>query len=522
MENNNQNQPQQPPDQQWQPQPAQPSAVNEQPQPVTQNSFTQQPAGQQSDSSQPMPPDPYTPQPRQPAFGQFGDPSGQAYAPMGAKPKGRKKLVIFSAAGLAVLLLGSSAAAYFGYLVPNKPENIWATAMERTAGGYDKLVDYANSTKDLNTIKVDGNYKLSGAFASDGTIKGEADSKNASFKADFGVITTRLNVDVRMLDAANSTSPDTYFKVSGLKGVGDLLGDTTGTINGYDNQWYVADHTLIDTLLDSSLDESNASDGLSQLTDDDINQIAKAVGEVNRDYLFSTSTDKNVLTIVKKVGKEQQDGRDVYHFEVGLDKQHTKDYLNAMVAKLETTPVKKLLNGKKLKDAVNLDSLLKDVDKYNSADTADVFVDTATKTIRTVRFKDKSNAKNFLDVGVHYTGGDVVPFVLHFEGVEDGSDAKGTIDLGLSVNMKTNVSEFKMDFDVPTSGEPNAKHEKGTGTMTFTMNNDKVSVQKPTGAKSINELIGPLLGGGLGSSGVDDSNLDTLDPSSLLGGLITL
>jgi hypothetical protein len=159
MENNNQNQPQQPPQQQWQPQPAQPSTAPEQP--AAQNPYAQQPAGQQFDTSQPTQPDPYTPQPRQPAFGQFGDPSGQAYTPVGAKPKGRKKLVIFSAAGLAVLLLGSSAAAYFGYLVPNKPENIWATAMERTGSGYDKLVEYANSTKDLNTIKVDGNYKLS-------------------------------------------------------------------------------------------------------------------------------------------------------------------------------------------------------------------------------------------------------------------------------------------------------------------------------------------------------------------------
>src|SRR4051812_9207749 len=55
----------------------------------------------------------------------------------------KKPMVIALAAVL--VLAGGSAAAYFGYYMPNQPENIWASALSNTGKGYDKLTQYTQT-----------------------------------------------------------------------------------------------------------------------------------------------------------------------------------------------------------------------------------------------------------------------------------------------------------------------------------------------------------------------------------------
>lgn len=423
---------------------------------------------------------------------------GMPYQPQPQKGA-RKRLVLASAVGLGVLLVGSSTAAYFGYLVPNKPENLWATALKRTGDGYDKLISYSDQNKDAKSATFKGDIKLSGSFATDGTLEGQADAKNAVFKGDIGIVTSRLNVETRVIDVANSENPDIYVKASGLKGLDSMIG--TGTmLNSFDNQWVVIDHTFLDNTQKAALDEGGLSGisgaDVSQLTPDETTQIAKAVGEVNKQYLFTTDDSKAVLRMVKSVGKEKQDDRDVYHYVVGLDKQHTKDYLNALATRLDSTPLKKMLSGKSVKDAVQLDDLLKEVDKYNDGDTADVWVDSKMKLVRTVRFTDKKTPTDYLELGLHYTGGDSIPFVLKFHAEEDGQ--LGTVNASVTVNTKTNVTDLAFDFDVVMDKE-SKQHETGKGTLSITPSSNAIKVDKPASAKSLQELIGTFYGGSTGA-----------------------
>lgn len=402
---------------------------------------------------------------------------------LAGQASGKKRKLFVGGLVAALLLMGAGAGAYYGVVVPNQPENVWKTALNRTADGYDKLVVSATEDKKIKGYDIAGNYKLEGSFATDGTIEGYTNGNDLVLKADVGAVTTRINAEVRTIKTPNSLNPDIYVKATGLKGLGDIAGPGS-SLESLENQWYVIDHTLLDNLQSGVVEGAKPTDSLTR---DDIKQIAQAVGEVNKEYLLTTDANKAVLKVVKNVGKEQQDGRSVYHYEVGLDKAHTKAYLTALTDRLQKTPLTKMLEGKTIKEAINLDSILDQVEKYKESDTADVYVDMDTKLIRTIRLTDRENDKNYLDLGLHYTGGDQLPFVIALHSNEAGQS--GELTLKIDTNLKTNVSEMNLKFDQPANGA-DSPHAKGTAKITIKSNNNPKPVTKPDGAKSLNELMG--------------------------------
>ncbi len=118
-------------------------------------------------------------------------------------------------------MLGGSAGAYFGYFVPNKPANVWRTALTNTGKGYDKLSQYATSKKDVKSMSAKGSFKITGDVASDGTFSGVSDGKSAQLTGSTSALGLKVNYDVRAIDSAGNT-PDIYFKVDGVQGLGDL------------------------------------------------------------------------------------------------------------------------------------------------------------------------------------------------------------------------------------------------------------------------------------------------------------
>jgi hypothetical protein len=494
------------------------------------------PAVQQPDYSQDTPQQPMAGQVMPPQFAAQQAPilpQAQTTAqpvPLGVmvpkKKFGRLGLPVIIA-GVVFVLAGSGAAAYFGYIVPNKPENVWKTALKNTAEGYNTLVGYQQNNKAHTTAVVKGSYKVSGAFATDGTIDAKADTKtnNADIKFDVGAVTSRINVEARVIGSANSKNPDIYIKASGFKGLSSALGQYGPMLDGLDGQWIAVDHTLLDNLESSALSGSGSSvspTNVTDLTQDDLAQIYKAVGDVDQQYLLTTDTNKAVLTVVKTVGKEKQDGRTVYHYQVGLNKQHTKDYANALVDRLQNTPLSKVLDGKKLRDSIDMNSVISAIDKIKDSDTADVYVDTGTKLIRTVRFTDAQNTQTYVELKMPYLSGDQIPLTLTMHDVSDSGEAS-IATLGFNVNGKKDTADVNIDIDVPGSAKGD-KHTIGNVKLSVTGSTDTVTVDKPTGAKSLNEIIGQLMGG----TGTDNlfggagSASSVTDYSTLLSNTLSL
>lgn len=396
------------------------------------------------------------------------------------KPKFKKSFVIAGVVA-ALVILGGVAAAFY-VTSANNPEKLWKTALDNTNKGYDRLVAYNKEQSKTNGGTLKGTYNVNANnIAADGTIDSKFDAKNSSTKVDLGISGTRFSAEVLSTIPEGAKNPDLYIKVSGVKGLDTLLGSSApglgSALSSFDNQWLVIDHTIFDQA-------AGQSTGLAELSDEDIQSVVETFGRVNKEYIFTDNSSKAVLTVKQNVGKEKRDNRDVYHYKVGYNKANLKSYVTAMKDELNKTKFKDLLATEK-----EFNDLLASVDKLDENGQADVWVDTKTKLIRTVRFTDSKNQANFVEIGLNYNGGDEYPFVLATESKEQTSEVKA--ELKTILNTKSNAITFDGNIDGKENNQPIKMGLKAT----LTPSNESVTIEKPANAKSLLEVYSQLLGG---------------------------
>lgn len=393
------------------------------------------------------------------------------------KPNNRKKLLILVAA--LVVLLGASAAAYFLYYIPNKPENMWKAALVNTGKGYDQLVAYTDEVQNIKSWTQSGNFKVSGGVAADGTFEGTSNGAASSSTTSVSAAGMKIGVDLRTVPTPNST-PDIYFKVSGIQGIGSLFGASDPqleeALNGINNQWYVVDHSLFDQFKSSANQDFNISSK-------DVNELLNKVGKTSKEYVFTDDAEKSVVVMKEMIGKEKRDGRSVYHYKVGVNKERLKPYLKALCNDLRASKI-----GKISEDSYDCKSAGDNVDKIKDNDTADAWVDTKTKLMHSIRFTEKDNKANYVEVVQDYTGGDTLPFKLVLSSDENGSITTATIKV--TIHKDTHTTQISGDF----SDKPKDEGQTSSGKFSFKLqpSSDEVKVDKPSGAKTIIELANDL------------------------------
>lgn len=439
--------------------------------------------------SPPAPPNTFNPQPLV-----VGSPPSKKSSWLPRKPVPIMLLVI-------LFLLGGSAGAYFGYYVPNKPENIWKTALTNTGKGYDKLSQYAENQFKSNSsgVKLSGGFKIKGEIAADGTFSGSSDSDNGEFTASLSATGVKVNLDTRVIKSAGNT-PDIYFKLDGLQGIGNLFGGAdqqyVDALNGLNGKWYFVDHTLFDQFAQGV----NTS---MQVTPDDVHSVLKAIGDASKQNIFTSDQSKMAFTVKRNVGKETQDNRKVYHYVAAVNKANLKSYVNTLCGNLKNSNLKKFFNNdpKQLSSDLGCDTASKSVDNFDANRTADVWVDMRTKLIHKIRFTDQNNKDNYFDVGQDYQGGDKFPFRLGFHSKDSGLTTDGSVN----ITLDTKANSLAIDGAAQDSGSDNFG---GSFNLTVSPNNTKVNVQKPANAKTLIELLNDL---GFGDiySGVQSSAKDT-------------
>ncbi len=406
-------------------------------------------------------------------------------------PSKKKKQLLLGGIIAAVLLLGGSAAAYFGIVLPNNPDRLWKTAMQNTNQGYDQLIEYAEESQKTKGGTLDGNFKINaGGVVADGKINTKYYENDSQTKLDIGAAGARVNLELLTKTAANSQNPDIYAKVSGLKGLDQLLGPSAGGVgqqlSAIDSQWFVIDHTLLDQLQSSTTGQQDTSG----LTSQDVIDFAKDIGDVTREYILTDDPDKAVLIVRNNVGKETVDGRSVYHYKVSFNKTNLKAYNKALCDKLSKSQFYKLFAAG-AGGASSLESCYdtKSIDDIKDNEAIDVWVDTKTKLVRTVRLYGTKNQANHLDLGLHYTGGDEYPFIIKLDLKDDKTN--GNVDVKMTLNRKTNKVTLSADADMKVDNQP----VKFTLNMTDQPGNNKPKIVKPEGAKPLQEVLGVLLGG---------------------------
>jgi hypothetical protein len=406
--------------------------------------------------------------------------------------KPSKKLALVAL--LPLLVAGSAAAAYFGYVAPNKPENVWNTALVNTGKGYDKAKGYVSSANFDKGIKLSGSFKAKSAgLAVDGNIEGTSDNKgNGQYSGGVSSTGLKANYEFRTV-ASTSSNPDIYFKVGGLEGLGELLGQyfgaanspelsaTTKAINGINNQWYFVDHTL----LDQASSKDNGS-GLASLTKKDVSDFLTAIGEPSKKYIFTSDQSKAAIEMKQFVGKETQDGLDLNHYKVGVNKANLKKWNKEVCDNLKNNKLYTTLSfGQSQEDAIKECYDTTEIDKLDNSRTADAWVDLHTKLIYKVRVTDSKNSKNYVDIIQKYKGGDTLPLAIAFNSDTDGEKTSGVINF---VYDKS-ASSIKISGDFKVEGSQAAS---GNLNLTITPNTTEVKVEKPANAKNIMQLANDL------------------------------
>jgi hypothetical protein len=405
-------------------------------------------------------------------------------------PKRPSKGRLFAIAGAAAVVVIGTAGYVFGFYIPNKPENVFKSALTNTGKGYDELVNYLDDEKledKFKTSSVDGTFKLESAdFSTDGTFKGAGDEKNATFSGDIGLGTTRLTVEGVAKDVDSSESPDLYLKLGGIKGLGESFG--MPELDTLDNQWVTLDHSLIDSYVNmaESAGGLESADTMKAPTQEQTSDGARVIGEVSKKYLFTDDEANAVLEMKEYVGKETVDGKETNHYKVKVNKDRLKAFYKELGEQLDKSKLNdwaKEAYDKDLSKLIDSEGMQKSVDDIKDTDTFDIWVNTDTKLIHKVRFSETKNpADNYMELGLNYAGGDEKPLFLNFSSNQDGSDTSGS--LKFNINTKTDV--FKIEADIEQKGDSdvamNLKAEIKPGASDF-------KAEAPEGAITLSEAF---------------------------------
>ncbi|HEX9153257.1 MAG TPA: hypothetical protein VF809_00370, partial [Candidatus Saccharimonadales bacterium] len=345
---------------------------------------------------------------------------------------------LIAIAGAAAIVVIGSAGYVFGYYLPNKPENIYKSALVKTGDGYDSFVNYINDkelTSKYKTVSFDGDMNIDSAGSEvSSTFQGKMDENNSTFSGEVDLGVAKIELDGVVKDVSGSESPDVYMKVKGIEGLGANFG--MPAMDTLDSQWISVDHSIIERLVNqaSSASGVDVTSSVSMPSQTDVADAARAVGAVSKKYLFTTDPANEVFKMKEYVGKETVDGKATNHYKVNVDKAHLKSFAKELGKALDKSKLNdwaKDSSGKSLSKLIDTDGMADSADGIKDGDTFDVWVNTSTKLVHKVRFTDSSNKSNYMDLGFNYSGGDEKLFFINFH-AED--DTESDVRLNMSVN----------------------------------------------------------------------------------------
>jgi hypothetical protein len=219
-----------------------------------------------------------------------------------------------AAAIAAVVLAVGGAGAYFGVIVPSKPENVLKKAVITSLEQQDKLTikgkisfeDLKAESGELRAVDVDL------------TVGWDDDAQKMLVSVEANVAGIKLPVELRVVDK------NIYFKLGDLNSVinaAGLAGNEYAAIleeinNSIANQWFVIDNNFLKQFKAECITDFT--------TDEDIQFVIDAYKE-------------NDFATVKSSSKEQLNGKSAHRMVLNIDSEKAKTFLK----KLEDAPTSK-------------------------------------------------------------------------------------------------------------------------------------------------------------------------------------
>lgn len=431
-------------------------------------------------------------------------------------PKKRNKRLPILIGGGVVLVLLLVVVGVFGFYLPNKPENVFRTGMNRSGQALEKMLESATSDarlKQLEKSEIAGTMEAkfqdtthTGKFS----VRLDPNKTNGDFEYAYRGSDGNQKITAEFMTQLADTArfPDMFFKVNGIK---DFVGDFAPGVAAYDGRWIAVESSYLDSMVGFTADAPKNRDNL---TSSDVASLMRAMADVTDEYVFTTDPSKAVVENRAFVGKEKTaEGINSYRYKVGLNKANLTKYCEAYVDRVTSEPgYRKLLD---LDDAQVAEH--KEEGKEGCVDFANDFPDDRTyhmwidakyKLIHKVRVYEEGGGKQYADVGQIFTGGNNVSLFTVYADEQDDWRVKVTFDVDVSkTSSSAQATANGKDFEA--AARINAGPYEG-----------EVVFKKPSDAVPIAELLKQFGFDPTGLSGIHTSpngasNTVPADPSEV-------
>lgn len=242
--------------------------------------------------------------------------------PVTAIPPARKskrlKLIVIAALVVFVIAAGS-AAGYFGYIAPNKPENVFKAALGSA------LTDPAGHTKGELEISSQGTSAVV-SFQS----AMDAEQKVAQLAFELTASGLSLPAEVRYVDESIFVM---IGDISALRTLAQLTGINSASL---DELFVTAERTVVDKWIEIDKTVLGQSDEAKCVLDAD---WTLSEGDA---ALLQEAYAKNEFAVIKSHSDDMVDGRAAIKYELDLDAAKAKEFGNDQ--KLDNLSVVKRLN----------------------------------------------------------------------------------------------------------------------------------------------------------------------------------
>lgn len=500
------------------PQPAEPAPANPQPQTIqpsippqapspTSPAPTQDPQPSLS-PSQPNTTGPNPPVNNRPIFP--SDPNTPVPSSRKFSFLNKKLLLIATPLLLVFLTVGY----VFGYYIPNKPENVYKTGLDRSGDALQMILDKATERGTYDKFKKTEIAATIDVSAGGQNIKGDFKAKfdgsklDSDLNANFPLNDSqRADLGLSVLSQAveGSEFPDTYLKVKGIKALGaDLFMPGIGK---YDDKWLSISSDYLQSIADQYGLEAPKHDNTDKYpTFDEISSLARDLYGDTHEYVFTSDPEKAVIENRQYLGKEDVDGVDTFHYEVALNKENYKKYCEAVSNTLLSNPVYKKFTGlndeqieaEKQKISENCQ---KDSDAIKAEDTFEMWVDSKYKLIKKIRIYSNNNKTEYFEVGQNYDGGTKISLFFDFHSDSGPFDSKATFTTDLNIGESSGELTFN-------GGKDSNKYD-GKITLSAKPLSGDFQITEPKDAIKIQKLLKEF--------GIDPKDLATLYGGSLAG-----
>lgn len=414
--------------------------------------------------------------------------------PAAPKPKKKWLIPVLIGGGIAVL-----AAALFGFKAyTSSPNYVWNKSIENTQKAYQTLdtqlqksAEFKGSVSSGTLSFTADNSEITGSFKAKSAGESADVALDLSFSNDNGsgsAVKLSAGLDMRVI--GSDEYPDIYIRARDLDKVASLLGsmgmsssEINSMVSEYNNQWYVLEGSYLQQLSSTATGGTAGSQATTMPDTKEIYQLVSKLGKVSSEYIFATQDGKAVLVQKEFVGKEEKNGRATYHYKAEIDKAGLKAYGQALKKVLaDDATARSLMSANDKAEAEKALAYLDDLSKnYKDNETAiDIWVDSGTKLVQTVRFSDPKNNKSYMELSQLYDASDKLPLQVV---VNEGAN-KATIKVTVDTKKNENTYDIKA-----TTASGNLEF---AATESFT--NTEPKIEKPGDAKSIEQLLNAYMG----------------------------